>query len=179
MWPEPNRFTPYHLPHSTSIAGLSTIFSGDDRYYNNIFFGYQEKETKRDSRYNFGLTGYNNAKQPVWIEGNIYFNRARHFSREIIFTENPDFKPSLEITEEGSNVFVAFSLEDNPPVINTKPVNTAVLGKAKMPKAGFENPDGSPLAIDTDYFGKMRSGSNPSPGPFENPGKGTLRFKVW
>jgi hypothetical protein len=179
MWPEPGRFTPYHLPHSTSVAGLSTIFSGDDRYYNNIFLGYSKEEIKRDARYNFGLTGYNSAKLPVWIDGNVYYNRARHFVRETSFIENPDFKPAVEITEEGENVFLAFSPDENQSGLKTRLITTAFLGKAKMPKAGYENPDGSPLAIDTDYFGKIRSGSNPSPGPFENPGKGTLRFKVW
>ncbi len=33
----PNRFTPYHFPHSTQVAGLMTILSGDDRFYNNMF----------------------------------------------------------------------------------------------------------------------------------------------
>ncbi|MFW5894256.1 MAG: NosD domain-containing protein [Verrucomicrobiota bacterium] len=33
----PNRFCPYHFPHSTDVAGLMTILGGDDRYFNNIF----------------------------------------------------------------------------------------------------------------------------------------------
>jgi alpha-L-arabinofuranosidase len=33
----PNRFTPYHFPHSTQVAGVMTILAGDDRFYNNIF----------------------------------------------------------------------------------------------------------------------------------------------
>jgi len=31
------RYTPYHLPHSTQIAGFMTILHGDVRFYNNIF----------------------------------------------------------------------------------------------------------------------------------------------
>lgn len=31
------RYTPYHVPHSTLIAGFMTILHGDDRFYNNIF----------------------------------------------------------------------------------------------------------------------------------------------
>ena len=49
----------------------------------------------------------------------------------------------------------------------------------QMPKAAYENPDGTPLKIDTDYFGKKRSQTNPSAGPFENPGEGKLTLKVW
>ena len=31
------RFTPYHVPHRTEIAGFMTILHGDNRFYNNIF----------------------------------------------------------------------------------------------------------------------------------------------
>lgn len=179
MWPEPGRFTPYHLPHTTDIAGLSTIFSGDDRYYNNIFLGYSEKEIKRDGRYNFGLVGYNNAKLPVWIEGNIYYNKAVHYEGESSFVEKSDFKPSVEIKAEGESIFLIFNLDESIDEIKTLPVETSMLGKAKMPKAGFENPDGSYLKIDTDYNGNLRSESNPSAGSFENPGKGYIKLKVW
>jgi len=62
---------------------------------------------------------------------------------------------------------------------NVKMVTTEILGKAKVPKAKFENPDGSELKIDTDYFGAKRSEINPSVGPFENPDKSDLKFKIW
>jgi hypothetical protein len=179
MWPEPGRFTPYHLPHSTEIAGLSTIFSGDDRYYNNIFLGCSKEEIKRDARYNYDLTGYNNAILPVWIDGNVYYDKARHFNKEANYVENPDFKPSVEIFNEGKEVFIEFSLEEKAAEINTLLVTTEMLGKAKMSKEGYENPDGSSLRIDNDYNGDKRSETNPSAGPFENPGVGTIRMKVW
>lgn len=31
------RYTPYHIPHRTEMAGMMTILHGDDRIYNNIF----------------------------------------------------------------------------------------------------------------------------------------------
>ena len=31
------RYTPYHVPHETWIAGFMTFLHGDDRFYNNIF----------------------------------------------------------------------------------------------------------------------------------------------
>ena len=37
--PVPNRYTPYHAPHSTDIVGVMSFPGGDDRYYNNIFIG--------------------------------------------------------------------------------------------------------------------------------------------
>lgn len=35
----PNRYTPYHAPHSTDIVGVQCFLGGDDRYYNNILIG--------------------------------------------------------------------------------------------------------------------------------------------
>jgi alpha-L-arabinofuranosidase len=54
-----------------------------------------------------------------------------------------------------------------------------MLGKAKMAKERFENPDGTPIKIDKDFFGKSRSLTAPSAGPIENPGTGAEKLKVW
>ena len=35
--PVPDRYTHYHLPHSTAVAGMMTIMGGDQRYLNNLF----------------------------------------------------------------------------------------------------------------------------------------------
>ena len=35
-YPSP-RYTPYHVPHSTALAGFMTVLHGDMRFYNNIF----------------------------------------------------------------------------------------------------------------------------------------------
>ncbi len=60
-----------------------------------------------------------------------------------------------------------------------KLVTTDLLGKAAIPNPPYEQPDGTPIRIDTDYFGKSRNEANPTPGPFENPGQGDIRLKVW
>ena len=36
---EHQRYTPYHLPHSTAVYGVSNIPGGDNRFYNNLFVG--------------------------------------------------------------------------------------------------------------------------------------------
>lgn len=178
-WPEPNRFTPYHLPHSTEVAGLCTILSGDDRYYNNVFLGLGLEANTKDLRYHYGLVGYNTVKLQVWVEGNVYYNRALPSKAESIFVQNSGFKPEFKIIEEGNNVFLSYSTDPNGVDPKTRLITTELLGKAKMPNEAFENPDGTPLKIDTDYMGKKRSETNPSAGPFENPGKGTIKLKVW
>ncbi len=177
--PDLGRFTPYHLPHSTAVAGLCTILSGDDRYYNNIFLGLGNEINKADIHNNYGLVGYNNAKYPVWISGNVYYNRALPFKNETDFVRNANFKPEFTITEEGDHVFLSLSTDVNGTDPKTQLITTELLGKAKIPKEAFENPDGTPLKIDTDYLGNKRSESNPSVGPFEKQGRNVVKLKVW
>ena len=178
-FPDLGRFTPYHLPHSTAVAGLCTIMGGDDRYYNNIFLGLGNEINKTDTHNNYGLVGYNNAKLPVWISGNVYYNRALPYKDERDFVQNAGFKPEFKVVEEGDNVYLSYSSDENRADPKTQLITTELLGKAKIPKQAFENPDGTPLRIETDYWGQKRLESNPSPGPFERPAKGLVKLKVW
>lgn len=179
MWPEPNRYTPYHLPHSTEVAGISTIFSGDYRFHNNIFLGIGPMPTKRDPLYKYGLEGFNTAVLQVWIGGNVYYNMAVPYKDEKNSYRNQNFKPSVEIAEEGDNVYLTYTLDGKSGDAKTQFITTALLGTAKMPKEGFENPDGTPLKIDRDFLGQKRSETAPSAGPIENPGSGAVKMKVW
>ena len=45
-------------------------------------------------------------------------------------------------------------------------ISTKVLGMAFEPEQYYENPDGTPITFDSDYFGNHRK-SNPMVGPFE------------
>jgi len=178
MWSEPNRFTPYHLAHSTEVAGLSTVYSGDDRYYNNIFVGIGEKPDK-ESRYKYGLEVYNDAKLPVFIGNNIYYNGAKPYKEEKNHTESSEYNPEVKIIEEGNNVslHIVFDL----PYFNHKGelISSAFLGKAKIPNVAYDNPDGTSLKINIDYFGNLRPEMNTSAGPFTGLEKGKMLFKVW
>ena len=48
-----------------------------------------------------------------------------------------------------------------------------------IPQMLFENPAGTPIRINTDYFGNLRSVRNPFPGPFEKATDGQRPIKVW
>lgn len=39
MQPVLDRATPYHVPHSTQVAGYAFVYAGDDRYVGNLFVG--------------------------------------------------------------------------------------------------------------------------------------------
>jgi alpha-N-arabinofuranosidase len=58
-------------------------------------------------------------------------------------------------------------------------ITTELLGKAAIPNAPFEKPDGTPYRLDSDYFGKKRSVKNPNPGPFVLQDGEEILLKVW
>ena len=102
---------------------------------------------------------------PVWSEGNAYFNGARAWEKE-----------TGAIADDEHEVFVELSIQDGKPVLSTnlyryldgtsaRMINTDVLGEALEPEERFENPDGTPIVFDRDYFGDHR-GTDVLPGPF-------------
>lgn len=176
---EPNRFTPYHFPHSTNVAGLINILLGDDRYYNNIFSPDKSTMLQNSKGGTFGLEGYNRAKYEVWIVSNLYFNGAKPYLKEENFIENSQLDPEIRLEEKGKEVFLHIKVDESFNNVITKLVTTSLLGRAKMPDTPFENPDGSPLKIDSDYSGGKRSEKAPKVGPFEKLGQGVQTIKVW
>ena len=181
--PEPRRVTPYHPAHSTIVAGLIDIKGGDDRFYNNILVGKGEPGAGAskavESGTGFGLCVYDARPYPLFTGGNVYCHGAQPYSKEANDVRLPGVDPKPRIVEDGQNVYLDLTWEPamwNP---GTMLVTTELLGKAKVPGLPYESADGSPLKVDTDYFGKRRSATNPMPGPFEKPGQGQLRLKVW
>jgi hypothetical protein len=179
MWSEPNRFTPYHLPHSTEVAGLSTVYSGDDRYYNNIFVGSKDKKDQEDKYNKHGLEAYNEAKLPVFIFDNTYYNGAKPFKGEEKYIESSAYNPDVIMEEKGENVYLYLTFDQAYYNHKVKMITTTLLGKARIPNAVFENSDGTSLKIDEDYFGNLRSAENNSAGPFINLEYGKVMLKVW
>lgn len=184
-----SRKTPYHLAHSTAVAGLREISGGDDRFFNNIFVaGYEgnagqpDPEYKKRSGYgneSYGLQAYNNAPFPVEADGNVYLKGAKPYIRESNRIEKPDFDPNIRIVEQSENVYLDVTFDKSFESLSNRLVTTKLLGNALIPRQAYENPDGSPLRIDTDYLGKQRNKANPSAGPFGHPAEERLSLKVW
>jgi len=176
-WPEPNRFTPYFLPHSTDLKGLTHIFGGDDRYYNNIFIGRRSSSNGPDHHY--GLAGYNSTRLPVWIEGNLYYNGAEPSELDKKAIRSSSYDPEISLLDEGEHGFLQFTFHDSFYQHQVAIVTTELLGEAIIPKAIFDLPDASPLKIDSDYFGSRRTGAINHAGPFSALNKGKVVLGVW
>ncbi len=74
---------------------------------------------------------------------------------------------TIALEEEGGSFFLKTNLYAFMPEIKNQVVTTDVLGMAFEPEQKFENPDGTPIVMDTDYFGKAW-GTNPGAGPFSD-----------
>jgi len=159
--------TPLHKPHSTEFAKMHGHPSGDDRYYNNLI--------ERGD-----LSEYDTAKLPVWMNGNVFLKAAKPSKHETGPLLKPDFDPALNLVEKADGLYLEITVDKAWGAERTrKLVTTELLGKAVIPNQAFENPDGTPLRIDTDYFGKKRNERNPFPGPFEISAGGKQTLKVW
>ena len=110
--PVVDRPTPYHVPHSTQVAGYAAILAGDDRYIGNIFLGGDVSQAyganarfghaagRGTALYNghpasladyLSLTGdpsrgdhmrFAGVKQPVYIRDNVYATGAEPYESE-------------------------------------------------------------------------------------------------
>ncbi len=106
------RPTPYHVPHSTQVAGYAAIHGGDDRHIGNIYLGGDPAEAydpaaRPELKPAHGTVGYNGhpasmedylelvgdptrgdhqrfmgVKQPVYIRDNVYAAGAKPYEAE-------------------------------------------------------------------------------------------------
>jgi hypothetical protein len=68
---------------------------------------------------------------------------------------------------------------EEPPAGDHPLVTSDLLGFAKVPNQRFEQPDGSPYRLDTDYFGNRRNADRPGAGPFSASQTNSTLLKVW
>ena len=190
-----NRFTPYHFAHSTDVMGLMTVILGDDRFYNNIFAS--NADSLSGSRYTglnayddfpspsfewkftSSLNRYNKQKFPVYIDANLYLNKAKPSNIETNFVENRELNPGIGIVHENDGYYLHIVMDESFKAVKTKMVDTELLDAAFQSEAPFENKDGSPITIYEDYFGNSRNTETPLVGPLENLKVGKNKIKVW
>ncbi len=186
--PDRGRMTPFHLAHSTEIAGITNIVTRDYRFLNNIFIGngtpggegpagWGSQHLPRGAGY--GLWVYDSRVAQLRAAGNVYYNGAQPCGTEagplMFATHNPAVK--LEQKDGQFDLYCNLGTQLKDAI--TLSVTTDSLGKATIPNLPFENPDGSPVKIDIDYFGKTRQGANPFPGPFSAAPQTDIAVRVW
>ncbi len=194
-----DRSTPYHFPHTTEVAGTTVVYSGDDRIYQNVFLGGAVTYTEQSlhgtegydghtnsleeyisdviSRGNGDLEQFKHVKQPVYIRGNAYLKGAKPYGREEN-THVSDMDPAVRIVETDGKTYLELNVEKEMLEIPTEIYNSEKLGMPRITEAAYENPDGTPIVLDTDYLDQSRNGQ-PAAGPIEGLKEGMNRILVW
>jgi hypothetical protein len=101
---------------------------------------------------------------PIWTGGNVYFNGAKPCDKEKDYYIDTEHSIELTLQSDGT---LKTNLFEYLPEMNNQMISTEVLGMAFELEQKFENPDGSPIVFDTDYWGRHRTVS-PVSGPFAN-----------
>jgi len=181
---EDSRATPYFKPHSTEKIADHTLDVGDDRFYNNIFIGNGgdsliiiNENPNKTLYFSFGLRCYEFRPQLPETGGNVYYHGAEPCPDEtaLVLDENP----KIRLREKGDEVYLEYVVSRKQKKSKNPLITTELLGEAAVPQTPFEDYDGTPLVVDTDYFGNKRNPKNPSSGPFEDSGVGRVKLKVW
>ncbi|MGW7888951.1 right-handed parallel beta-helix repeat-containing protein [Staphylococcus xylosus] len=190
-----DRATPYHVPHSTLIAGFAPVYGGDDRFYNNIFIGQEgipNVGTEIYNGYNTSLSEFKEAvakeegdhesfhkiKQPVYIEDNAYFNKANQFNREDRNFIDESVNPDLSIVEEGNDVYLNISVPESFIEFKGKVYDTETLPKVRIVDADFEDENGNSLTLNTDLNDELRENESMI-GPLQTLTTGNNKVKIW
>jgi len=192
------RYTPYHVPHRTEVAGFMTFLHGDARFYNNVFIqlpvhpalvehGKQMRETQWDDGNTqvgvYPYDGYPTFDEwkaefegycgmgsqpsdryyihlPVWSKHNLFLNGAKPWDKE---EGSVCADRAANVAFDGEKLSADFT--DMLAQVRCAPLCTDDLGMAFEPEEKFENPDGTPISFDTDFFGDKVEG-DVLPGPF-------------
>ena len=115
------------------------------------------------------LEPYHWSKLPVWSVGNVYLNGAEAWKYEENGTIDTENAVTVDLVEKDGRPVLKTNLYDVIAKLEGQYrddlVTSDTLGKAFEPEERYENPDGTSITFDTDYFGDHR-GVNPLPGPF-------------
>ncbi len=228
---EMSRWTPYHFPHETAVAGYNNFTGGDDRYVNNLFLddGDEDKSVKpmtffehlplpprKENKesgqimdgvpddsicylYPAGLSAYDKYPNgtekmpweyteeerkermekygsiyplgrwaiPVKITGNAYFGGAIGCAHEPEAKVCTNTGVEIKLSEAKDKVYVSILEPKLLLESGSKLLSADTLGTSYHAEMAYENPDGTNIVFDTDYFGNKRPDGNVTPGPFE------------
>ncbi len=206
--PVVDRPTPYHVPHSTQVAGYAAILGGDDRLIGNVFLAgdlrsaYAE-DASRGAGAGYGTAAYDGhpaslaeylaqvddpsrgdherfkgARQPAYIRDNVYAAGAGAYDAERDGHVLDDAQ--VAVVEDGDEVYLETQLPQAFDAARVGLITGGDLERVRFVDAEFEEPDGSPARLDTDLVGNRKTGGQTyAAGPLTTLASGSARTRVW
>ena len=113
------------------------------------------------------LCGAHEGKLPVWIEGNAYLGGAKPSKKDVnaLISDVAREDVRVELVQKEDGYYLDTNVYELIEGFKNRMIDSDVLGKAFEPEERFENPDGTAIRFDSDYFGEHR-GVDVIPGPF-------------
>ena len=173
------RHTPFFEAHSTVVTGPEgantlaekiygiTVDQNDDRFYNNLILSK-----------NF-LLPYEENNYKVKANGNVYLSKSKPLAQEANAIVINDFKSGLKLEKKADGWWLEMNTDPAWQETSRILITTELLGRSSVTSSLFENSEGLPYIIDTDYFGGKRNENNLSAGPLSDVSTGKVSVKVW
>jgi hypothetical protein len=186
--PVVERPTPYHVPHSTQVAGYAAILGGDDRHIGNVFLGGEASlaygpTARFGHAAGYGTAGYaghpasladylaqvddpsrgdharfTGVAQPVYIRDNVYAAGATGYEAEQDGLVLDDADVKVAVVDDGDSVYLETQLPAAFDEARIGLITGTDLERVRFVDAEFEEPDGSPARLDTDLLGVRKTG---------------------
>jgi hypothetical protein len=207
--PVMDRATPYHLPHSTQVAGYAVIYGADDRFVGNVFLGgdldraYGVASPFRSTA-GHGLGVYEGhpttfadylalidaqpmgdhqrfpgVKQPVYAWDNVHAAGAHPSDGE----RDPlvlEGEAAVKVLDEGGEVYLQVQFPEGFDGARVPVVTGRDFERVRFADADFEERDGTAVVVDTDLVGVRKEPGQAYPaGPLAALRAGTTRVRVW
>lgn len=207
--PVVDRPTPYHVPHSTEVAGYAAVLGGDDHHIGNIFLADDADQaygpTRRPGQVaTYGTAGYDGhpasiaeyvartgdptlgdherfatVRQPVYVRANTYAPGATPYDGE---DDALVLTSTTHVTlvDEGDHVVLDARLPEKFDSLRVPLVTGHDLERVRFVDADFEERDGTPVRADTDLLGTVKvHGQDYATGPIGALAAGASRTRVW
>ncbi|MEU4561841.1 right-handed parallel beta-helix repeat-containing protein [Actinoplanes sp. NPDC023936] len=209
LMPVMDRATPYHLPHSTQVAGYAFIVGGDDRWIGNVFVGgdpaaaYAGTVPEGGEPAHAGTAGYDAYpasfeeylrridEQPPGDHQRFLAVKQAVYARDNVYAAGArpyagERDPvtlgdaSAAIVEEGAEVYLVTDLPEGIGGPGLAPVGGRDLERVRFADAEFEERDGTPAVIGADLTGVAKEPGRTYPaGPLAGLTAGSRRTRVW
>jgi hypothetical protein len=144
-----------------------TVDQDDDRYFNNLFVKAK------------ALAVYDEHGFKIEADSNVYLAGAMPSKQDRTAVVKKGFDPGLTLTVTEDGWWLEMATEPSWQQPARPLVTSELLGRATISNAPFEDRNGTPYRINTDYFGKKRDAGNLAPGPFRSEAENKIRLKVW
>jgi hypothetical protein len=118
-------------------------------------------------------------KLPVMAENNLYLNGAvqhKNGLNEVVFKNT---ETEIRIEEKGDGIYLYLNTKGDFRNVESKILNSFAFGEAIVPEVLFDNPDGTPVLFNVDFFNADREGNSNLAGPFSNLSMKKSTVKLW